>query len=378
MTSPLIEAVGSLLDKARDGDERETIDNRERGCGHLKPTSAYVRTDVAALSGPSGEIPRFVELDDPVEYREHTGKGAIIPGWVAFPGNAFSLHYAADGRTTTPAGDIHDHIERLSRYGFDGDHYGDITSARSIDLLMSVGKTNWETPDEFVDECVDRGLNLKIPVSDRQEPPVIEPLRTRCWVIHPHGCGEGRPGIIGYSYLTRTVFTTGTKATAEDPDIPAWAADYAAAGKFEVVDRGEPIAETDGGATTTLEDFEVSDAPDVEDYFGESAEPTNDPERDVATVTVSDTEGVGGVSGVEVEFVRPDIPADRRRESFEQAVDAGPLNYNARKVIASNRDEVDVGATPSTDELIDALVDDADAFVPAYVPKVVDGGENAD
>jgi len=359
----LHEAVEKQLDKGRPDDGRETIGNKRRGCGHLKPTSAYVRTDVSALSGPGGEIPRFVELDDPVEYREHTGKGAIIPGFNAFPGNSFSLHYAADGRTTTPSGDIHDHIERLSRYGFDAEHYGKITSARSIDILMSVGKTNWETPEDFIDECIDRGLNLKIPTSDRQEPPVVEPLRTRCWVIHPHGAGEGRPGIIGYSYLTRTVFTTGTKATADDPDIPAWAEDYAAAGKMEVVDRGEPIPADDDAPSTTLEDFEVDDADDVEAV--DESEPDDEDDRDVATITVADGEAPGDVSGVEIEFGREDIHRDRRRVSFEDAVD-GPLPYNALKVVAANRDEIEVGSTPSTDDLIDAIVDDADGFVPAY------------
>lgn len=366
MTNPLRQAVEKQLDKGRPGDDRETIDNKERGCGHLKPTSAYVRCDVAALSGPEGEIPRFVELDDPVEYREHTGKGAIIPGYLAFPGNSFDKHYVGDGGTTTPSGDIEDHHDRLTRYGFDGDHYGEITSARTTDLLMSVGKTNWETPDEFVEECRKRGLNLKIPVSDRQEPPEVEPLRTRVWVIHPHGCGEGRPGIIGYSYLTRTIFTTGTKASAEDPDIPAWAADYAAAGKFDVVDRGEPISNEDDDLRSNhvpLDEFEVDDADDVEDVTEDPAEADDD--RDVATITVADGDAPGDVSGVEVEFGRADIPWEERRESFVDACD-DVLPYNALKVIASNRDDINVGATPPKDDLIDHIVDDADAFVPAY------------
>lgn len=365
MTNPLIEAVEEQLDEGRPDDGRETIDNRERGCGHLHSNAAYVRCDVSALSSPDGEIPRFVELDDPVEYREHTGKGAIIPGYLAFPGNSFDLHYVADGGTTTPADDIDAHHDRLTRFGFDGKHYGEITSARATDLLMSVGKTHWETPDDFVKECRERGLNLKIPVSDRQEPPVVEPLRTRVWVIHPHGCGDGRPGIIGYSYLTRTVFTTGTKATEADPDIPAWAADYADAGKFEVVDRGEPISKDEAEKRKNhvpLSEFDLSDADDVDDV-DESGDPNED--RDVATITVADDDASGDVSGVEVEFGRPDIPERERIQSFEVAVDA-VLPYNALKIIASNRDEVDVGATPSEGDLIKAIAGDAEAYVPAY------------
>lgn len=371
MTNPLTEAVEEQLDKGRpDADEggRESVDNRERGCGHLKPNSAYVRSDVTALSGPDGSIPRFVELDDPVEYREHNGKGAIIPGYVAFPGTSFDKHYVADGRTTTPSGDIDDHHKRLSRHGFDGKHYGEITSARATDLLMSVGKTNWESPEDFVNETRERGLNLKIPVSDRQEPPEVEPLRTRVWVIHPHGCGENRPGIIGYAYLTRVMFTTGTKATADDPDIPTWASEYAASGKFDVVDRGEPIDAEDAKVASNhvpLSEFEIGDADDVEDVT--DPEPTTDDETDVATVTVADGDAGGDASGVEVEFGRRNMAPGRRIRSFDDATD-DVLPYNALKVIASNREDVDVGSTPSEDELIYSLVKDAGAFVPAYDP----------
>jgi len=367
MTNPLTKAVEEQLDKGRPDDDggRESVDNRERGCGHLNPTSAYLRSDVTALSGPDGSIPRVVELDEPVEYREHNGKGAIIPGYVGFPGTSFDKHYVADGRTTTPSEDIHDHHDRLSRYGFDGKHYGEITSARATDLLMSVGKTNYETPDDFIQECRERGLNLKIPISDRQEPPEVEPLRTRVWVIHPHGCGDDRPGIIGYAYLTRVIFTTGTKASAEDPDIPAWASDYAAAGKFDVVDRGEPISKDDAEAASNhvpLSEFDLGDADDVEDVT--DPEPMN-ADRDVATVTVADDGGAGDVTGLEVEFDRGDIPEAERVASLSRATD-DTLPYNALKVVASNRDDVEVGSTPSEGELIAAIAEDAHGFVPAY------------
>lgn len=386
MTSKLTEAVGDLLDKARGGDERESIDNRERGCGHLKPRSCYLRSDVAALSAEGGELPRFVELDDPVEYREHTGRGAIIPGWKAFPGNGFAAHYEADGRTTTPSGDIQDHFDRLSRFGFDGKHFADITSARSHDVLMSVGASNWETPEDYIDECRDRGLNLKIPTSDSSPPPVVEPLRTRVWVIHPNGAGEGRPAIIGYAYLTRCVFTTGTGATQEDPDVPGWAEDYAKTrDDFDLVDRGEPIAEDDPAFDrnqTRLADHEpLADAvdagpvPDDADYDRvaddvevdtESVRGESESGDDAANLTVPDPDAPGDVSGLEVEFDRHDVSNTRRNESLHAAVDHGPLSYNDLKLVAGRRDDVDVGANPKQDELIDALVVDAGAFVPDF------------
>jgi len=396
MTNQLMQAVGDALDRGRPtGDDdggRETIDNRERGCGHLRPNSCYVRSDVAALSSADGEIPRFVELDDPVEYRENNGKGAIIPGFVHFPGVSFSLHYDAEGKTTTPEGDIPSHVERLGRFGFDGDHYGDITSAHSHDLLMSVGKTNWETPEDFVAETRDRGLNLKIGVSSNSPPPVIEPLRTRVWIIHPHGAGEDRPAIIGYSYLTRNVFTTGTKASDEDPDIPKWAENYAKTrDDLDVVDRGEPIAEDEPAYDpnqTRLADHEddaaeaIASARDTLAGSVDDVEPdddtahggseteddarSSDDERDVATLTIADGDAPGDVSGIEVEFGRDDAVTGAALRSFAEATNDGPLTYNALKTIAGKRDEVDVGSTPSQDDLIGALVKQAGAIVPAY------------
>lgn len=382
MSNPLTEAVDDVLNDGRPDDGRESIDNRERGCGHLNPSSCYVRSDVGALSAAGGEIPRFVELDEPVEYREHTGKGAIIPGFVNFPGVSFGLHYEADGRTTTPEDDIHDHVGRLKRHGFDGDHFGSITSASAHDLLMSVGKTNYATPDEYIDECRDRGLNLKIPISDRQEPPTIEPLRTRVWVIHPHGAGEDRPGIIGYAYLTRAVFTTGTKATADDPDIPAWAEDYAAAGKVDVVDRGEPIAEDDKAhdkPSTTLRDFEVDrDAADeaTVDDQPDPADPAlredeTPPERDTAELARADPDAADDVSSVQIEFGRGDIPVTDRVASIKEGDDGTGLSYNTLKLIAARRDDVDVGSTPSKEDLIHAIAEDAYG----YIPEWDNGGE---
>jgi len=345
MTNPLIDAVTDALDKARDGDDRESIDNRRRGCGHLDPNACYLRSDLAALGSPDGDIPPFVEFDDPVEYREHTGRGAIIPGFKAFPGNSFTLHYDADGGTTTPEGDIHDHIERLSKFGFDGDHYADITSARSIDVLMSVGVSNYETPEEYIEECRTRGLNLKIPVSNKQEPPVVEPLRTRVFVIHPNGAGEGRPAIIGYAYVTRNVFTTGTDADADDPDVPKWAENYAKTRPdFDLVDRGEPVGEDEmvDDAQTTIEDAYVDDPPSGDGGFVSDI-PTDD---DPVSVQASDK------PGRDVEEVPED--ADDPKGSTDE-VPLSDVDYNVLKAKAGRTDGVDVGQSPSKDELIDAL-----------------------
>lgn len=346
MASTLIDSVSGMLDKARDGDERESIDNRERGCGHLKPNACYIRSDLAALGAPDGEIPPFVEFDDPIEYREHTGRGAIIPGFKAFPGNSFLKHYRADGRTTTPKGDIDDHFGRLDRYGFDGDHYADMTSTRAIDVLMSVGVSNYESPDEYIEECRTRGLNLKIPVSNNQAPPVIEPLRTRVFVIHPHGCGENRPGIIGYAYVTRNVFTTGTKATADDPDIPKWAENYASTrADFDVVDRGDPIGEDEmvDDAQSTIADAYTEDADDDP----ATVVPSDKPGRDVEEAGSSTNP-----DGEPMPTADPDESDDDL--SGSQVVDLKQVDYNVLKAWAGSRDDVEVSQSPSKQDLIDA------------------------
>lgn len=409
----LTDAVDEVLGKATDGDERESIDNRERGCGHLKPQSCYIRSDVAALSAEGGEIPRFVELDEPVEYREHTGRGAIIPGWKAFPGNSFAAHYHADGNTTTPSEDIPDHFDRLSRYGFDGDHYADITSARSHDVLMSVGATNWETPEDYIEECRDRGLNLKIPVSDSNPPPVIEPLRTRVWVIHPNGAGDSRPAIIGYAYVTRNVFTTGTEATEDDPDVPGWAEDYdTVRDDVDIVEPGDPISEDDprhDPNQAALADHEADDGVDyidggdVDDALPDdepdpesesAAEQIDMKEEDATEAKVADDLSERGADtdeddgphhaevlnddgpDIRIEFGRGDIPVQDRREAFDAADEDGYLPYNALKVIAAERPKVDVGQQPDKDDLITALVDDAYAHIPDYTDGLELRGED--
>lgn len=249
-------ALESFLDDVREAGHREEIPNEARGCGHLDHNAAYVRSDVHALSFEGGEIPTFVELEAPVEHREHSGRGAIIPGWERFPGLEFSLAYANEGYDTIPEGDIHDHLDRCDeRLGFGGgEHYGEIVAARAFDIIMSVGETNWHTADNFIEECRRMGLNLKIPTGPNQPPPVVNPMRTRCWVVHPNGAGVDRAGIIGYAYLTRTIYTTGSDATADDPDVPTYAEEWAETGKVHLATPGEELSEEEAN-TASLEEF---------------------------------------------------------------------------------------------------------------------------
>jgi len=250
--------LDSFAEDIIESGHEELLDNESRGCGHLQRNAAYVRSDLAFAS-PDGEIPLFVELDDPVEYREYGERGAIIPGYRDFPGVKLGIGYVNDGRTTTPVEEITRHHERLQETTrFDGDHYGAITPARSHDILMSVGATHWPTPGDYIEECQTQGLNLKLPSGPGNEPPVVNPMRTRCWVIHPHGCGDGRAGIIGYAVLTRALYTTGENATAEDPDIPQYAREWHDAGK---IDLATPGPETDPESDPEGDEGENEDGP---------------------------------------------------------------------------------------------------------------------
>lgn len=252
-------ALENFREDVLESGHTEMLDNEKRGCGHLDHNAAYVRADVnhAAFSGSGGEIPRFVALDEPVEYREYGDRGAIMPGWKPFPGAAFATAYVNEGHTTTPSNAIQNHHARLAeRLSFDGEHYGELTAARAHDLLMSVGATHWQTPEGYIDECRRLGLNLKVPSSPNREPPVINPMRTRCWVVHPNGAGDGRAAIIGYAVLSRTVFTTGEDATEDDPDVPEYAREWAEVGRVNLTTPGKEVDPEETTPDAALDDFE--------------------------------------------------------------------------------------------------------------------------
>jgi hypothetical protein len=153
-------------------------------------------------------------------------------------------------------------------------------SFHSHDLLMSVGKTHYETADEFVAESKVHGVNKAISVTSGNEPPAIDPGRTRLFLIHPKAVevtvtemeeqevekteevelptGETKrvsytetemveveeteyvPGIIGYTYLTRVVYTEDA-----DGNVPQYIQDYEATGALDVVKVGEPVPYAD-------------------------------------------------------------------------------------------------------------------------------------
>lgn len=305
-------ALDSFKEDILEGGHTEMLDNEERGCGHLQHNAAYVRCDVAALGHPQGTIPSFVALDTPVEYREYGGRGAIIPGWQQFPGFEFGCAYVNEGGTTTPGRAITEHHDRLAaRLDFGGgQHYGEITAARSHDILMSVGATNYPDPEGYIEECRTQGLNLKIPTGPSNDPPVVNPMRTRCWVVHPNGTVDDRAAIIGYAVLTRTVYTTGEQATADDPDIPQYAKEWAETGKVSLATPGAEISGDEDPAQTG-----------VAEWAAEAGRQEPDPE---AGKSVVERVAEGDQYGDPEEELQPDVEPPEADEDPDEEPDEEP------------------------------------------------------
>lgn len=252
-----------------DGDG-ETIPNKERGCGYLKAGNAYVRCDPAAFS-TEGTLPGFVVMVDdegnldPIPYKESLPRGyesvagtnfmaaaetirnfqPLYPGGPDADESHAEAHQQAlenlveygpyESVDEIPASELARHLDRMAIDGVEGNHWGVMKPANSKDLMMRAGKSYYPEPWDFIDEVLELGLNKGISVHDNKAPPVIQPGRTRCWIIHPHACGEDMPGVVGFSYLTRTIFTRD-----KDGEVPSYAEDYSDAGKMDVVDIGEP------------------------------------------------------------------------------------------------------------------------------------------
>lgn len=240
----------------------DEVPNYERGCKFLDHGSTYLRTDVEALLSTDGDIPTFVEFKHPVPYRE-----GHFRTFKRINGDEFLLEATQGTGALTaeePTGEVFDHIERVARDNPDDDQAGGIRSIESFDLLMHVGGSYYEEPEDFIREARTQGVSKKIPVSGNQEPPVIRPLRTRLFLIHPKaiptgldedgeeldiGDGEDQddwddqvfvPGIIGYTYLTRAIHTRDV-----DGEVPAWAEEYQDRGLLDVVDVGDQVSYDD-------------------------------------------------------------------------------------------------------------------------------------
>jgi len=258
---------GSAINQT--SDDMETIPNPERGCGYLKEGKAYLRADLS----PLGTLPAFVEFETPIPFKEDRKRS-----YKQFPGIQFELSVTGEnGLTKTdPEGEVFEHINRLTSDLPTGRTAGEMVSFESHDLLMSVGKTHYETPEQFINEARVHGVNKAISVTSGNEPPKVNPGRTRLFLIHPRACeftttemeeqevtkkekvalpnGDTKtvaykdtervevekieyvPGIIGYTYMTRVVYTEDA-----DGNVPKYIQDYESTGDLDVVQIGEEV-----------------------------------------------------------------------------------------------------------------------------------------
>lgn len=408
---------------------RELLPNPERGCGYLKEEKGYIRTD--PVRDPDGDIPTFVTFDQPVPYKEGT-----LRSYQQFDGLAFQRSLDDDFQTI-PEDDVSNLWERLEG-SEDGDHWGEITTAFAQDMLMWVGETYYEDPAEYVEECRKYGLSKAIPVSKRQGPPAINPFHTRVFLVHPTAYrvyeqtteteSDGEtvestekvrvsyldddrlgdddaddpvktvPGVIGYSYLTRVVWTA-----PEDGDIPKWAQQYEDTGQLEIVDMGDPVPEDEvSERLPTVDDVAADEAQDnrelAQQVADELAEPAtrsspghggtldagddedtaddqsgaDDPEADsdasgasndkLDIVVPSDKDGRDVESATPIEHVLPDkwVDAVDADTVDELTADDLPNGYNERKAIAADVG-ADVSPQPGGDELDQAILDAVNA-----------------
>lgn len=261
----------------------ETISNPKRGCGTMKPGAVYLRADLSTF----GTLPAFVRIQPPIPHQEPHFRGIQyvnglaldhVLGWSVIDLNRetpprFRLDPDADGLNLT---------KRLSGEWFqrgqlhaEGGHpenFGAISPAWTFDILDWVGESYYPTPESFIEEAHAHGVNRRLPKGTF---PKVVAGQTRSWFVHPRAitlykadcptCGTtharwvpvgdggfrcpgcnlewskgwsqaetaSRPGVIGYSYLTRTIYTA-----PPGEAVPETMKAKAAAGLVDIVQLG--------------------------------------------------------------------------------------------------------------------------------------------
>ena len=210
------------------------ISNSKRGCGYLKPDSFYLRGEMSAF----GTLPPFVRFVKPIRFLEKHFRG---------PANINGIQFEISrSPQTNPSNELSKHIVRLKKRKGKEENLkslGHIDEAWVFDILMWVGESYYKTPESFIKECQTMGISKKI--SSKSTPPRIIPGITKLYVVHPRALKEGNeyvPGVIGYSYLTRCVYTKG------DTDIPKWVDNLEKIKRIDVVEFEE-------NNTKTINDF---------------------------------------------------------------------------------------------------------------------------
>lgn len=201
--------------------EIEEIDNPQRGCGYLTENNIYLKADMSLLGG----LPAFVKFIDPIPYLEQHYRGIKLINGLQFEMEHVQL-------VTEPPMEIEAHLSRLQSTPLKKiTNFASLISPFAFDILMWVGKEYYKTPEEFIEEAQTMGVSKKIQLTT---PPVIMGGVTKLYLIHPHACGQNQPGIFGYSYLTRAIYTKNDKL-----GIPNWVNDLEKIGRINVVKVGQ-------------------------------------------------------------------------------------------------------------------------------------------
>jgi hypothetical protein len=180
---------------------------------------------------------------------------------------------------TEPEGEVWEHLDRLAADRPTGETAGEMVEFQSQDLLLSVGKTHYPDVEDFINEARVHGVSKAISVTSGNQPPEVNPGRTRLFLIHPNAveverevettagemktgdelleveCEESDgiedldddvlvtvhrtlsvPGVFGYTYLTRVVYTEDA-----DGNVPAYIQEYDALGDLDIVRTGPEI-----------------------------------------------------------------------------------------------------------------------------------------
>lgn len=220
-----INRVAEMLANSFQDNGEEFIENPERGCGFAKADQAYIRLDWVPWHPGYGDelerLPVFVEIESEANRIPYKGDHFRNYRWI--PGLNFELaliEAAADlgpssspmelvsalknNEITDPPGEVWEHIRRLGGSEAEDidDQFHHITAGTAHDLLMWVGESYYGTPREFIEEAKREGLNKAIPVSQGQEPPTINPGKTRVWLIHPKGKTAPRENLDGLGVET--------------------------------------------------------------------------------------------------------------------------------------------------------------------------------
>lgn len=246
--------TNSDINEQRDHDQKadmemgvEVLENLERGCGYLKHSKGYLHGDVAVKGS---KIPPFVVFEEYIPHLEFEQ----LRSWKYFPGIQFELALPVE---TVPSDEIHDHIRRLVN-SEEGRHVGEMLSANAHDLLMWAGKEHYPQPEDFISEARVQGINKAIPISKNNAPPIVNPGKTRLFIVHPRAIvapeshdHDYYPGIIGYAYLSRVLWTL-----PEDSMVPKYIQDYYYEGRIhDIVRVGDEIPRKNDPAQNGLEEY---------------------------------------------------------------------------------------------------------------------------